>query len=319
MEVNNCPGVALLIPCYNGLQHLPALLESAAKVERGFDEIIVYDDASSEALPFDPTERFPDIRFYQGNINRGAGYARNRLMELATSDYIHFHDIDDTEIPVDFLTKLLPHLSSDTVVFSSWQTYWSDASQPKRYDYPTLESVTDFCEYFLRNHVHVNATIFPRELSLKVKFDEDFRVFEDLLFNIRLSQEKIKYRHVNTVVVNHKKNQKSTLGQIKQQKLQEYYAKYCQRCREFLPHQYHKAIGKIALYHAWNSCVQGFDRECDLAIAAARQCGALNYDQFGKIAGIIAPILGINNTFKIRRWWFNRRVKQHLTRSQPLL
>jgi glycosyltransferase involved in cell wall biosynthesis len=308
MSEANCSNVAMLIPCFNGLQHLPQLLESANQLERGFDEIIVYDDASTEPFPFNPNEKFPRVKFYRGEINGGAGYARNRLIELATADYIHFHDIDDVEIPKNFLTELAPYLNPNTVVFSSWQIEWLDARGSKLYDYSNFDNAMDLCEYLLHNHIHINATIFPRNLALKVKFDEDFRALQDLLFNIRLAQAGATYRHVDRVITKHTKNAQSTTSRMKQQKFQEYYAKYCQRCREILPEHYYPTIGEIALYYAWNSCLKGFDKECELAISVAQECGNLNYAQFGRTVRLLAPWLGMSNTLKLRRWWSKYKI-----------
>lgn len=318
MNTKELPSIALLIPCFNGIQHLPKLIENASQLNRGFDEIIVYDDASTKPFPFDPTDKFPEIKFHRGEINGGAGYARNRLMELASADYIHFHDIDDPEIPGNFLTELTPYLSPNTVVFSSWQIQWLDGRETKLYDYKGFDKVEDFCEYFLHHHVHMNAAIFPKNLALKVKFDEDFRALQDLLFNIRLAQSGAVFRHVSNVVAKHQKNAESTISRMKQQKFQEYRARFCQRCLEILPKRYHPAIGKISLYHAWNSCLQGFNNESKLAIAVARQCGELNYSQFGKTVALIAPLLGLSKTFEIRRWWFNKHVSIQNGQNQYL-
>ena len=299
----NRPSIALLIPCFNGLQYLPQLMENVKALEQGFDEIIVFDDASTEPFLFDPTTAFPEIKFYQGEVNGGAGHARNRLIELATTDYIHFHDIDDVEIPRNFLAELSPYLSANTVVFSSWHIQWSDNRQPKLYNYCGFNETQDFRAYFLRHHIHMNAAIFPRELALRVKFDEDFRAVQDLIFNVRLAQAGAAYHHVGTVIAKHTKNSESTISRMKQQKFQEYRAKYCQRCRDILPERYHPMIGEIALYHAWDSCLQGFDQECELAISVAEQCGELNYAQFGRLVQLLAPWFGLSNTLKLRRWW----------------
>lgn len=304
------PSVALLVPCFNGLQHLPALLESACRMKRGFDEIIVYDDASTEAIPFSPTVEFPEIKFYRGEKNGGAGHSRNQLMELATTEYVHFHDIDDTEIPSNFLTELSPYLSANTVVFSSWKTHWFDHEPTTLYDYPDFEAITDFRGFFLKKHVHMNATIFPRNLALSVKFEEDFRTsVEDLLFNVSLAQAGAQYRHVGTVIAKHERHSSSTTIMMKRKQFQSYRARYSQRCREILPEAYHATIGEIALYHAWESCLSRFDEECELFIVAARQCGKLNCSQFGRTASGLSRLLGLSRTFKLRRWWFNRLSK----------
>lgn len=307
MKVNSSPSVALLIPCFNGIQYLPRLMENIAQVDQGFSEIIVYDDASTESFPFNPVSEFPEIKFIQGKVNHGSGYARNRLMEVATADYLHFHDIDDTDIPSNFLTELLPYLTPNTAVFSSWKIEYLDNKPPKLYDYEKFNEIDDFTEYFVRHHVHLNASIFPRTAALNVKFDEDFRIFQDLVFNIRLANSGVTYKHIGTVITTHQKNSKSTLSRVKQSDFALQRARYCQRCLDILPQRYSPIIGEIALYYAWDAYLNGFDKESEVILSVAKKCGKLNYQQFGKTVELIAPWLGLRNAFKLRRWWFNKQ------------
>ena len=228
--------VALLIPCFNGLHHLPALLDEVSKADDIFDEIIVYDDASTEQLPFRASEKFPHIQFYRSNVNRGSGHARNRLIELSNSQYLHFHDIDDTYFPKNFLSGLKPYLTPDTVAFSSWEIHWHDKEQNvQKYDYPEFTKVSDFCDFFTKGHIHLNAAIYPRGVALSTKFNEEFRVMQDLIFNIDLACNKVKFRHNPAITTRHFKNSASTLGQIQPEIFLDYRIKYCRYCLENLP------------------------------------------------------------------------------------
>jgi glycosyltransferase involved in cell wall biosynthesis len=92
--------IALCIPAYNAEHHLPRLLASAHRQTVPFDEILVYDDAS--------TDRTAEIavamgaRVIRGRDNRGCSFGRNRLAEQASAEWIHFHDADDELYP-DFV------------------------------------------------------------------------------------------------------------------------------------------------------------------------------------------------------------------------
>lgn len=301
---NGEPSVSLLIPCYNGLDHLPRLLESAAKVDGGFDEIVVYDDASTLPFPFQPEEKFPEIRFCRGHSNGGAAFARNRLIDLACSDYIHFHDIDDVEFPRDFLKILRAHLAPNVVTFSSWEILRPNDGEVTLYDYADFATVTDFRDYFLRNHIHMNAAIYPRDLAARIGFDEDFRTsVEDLIFNIRLADAEADFRHVDGVVARHRKDPASTISRMNRKQFQLYRAKFCERCRDILPANYHSQVSNIALYFAWESLQLGFDRECDLLIDVAEDCGSADFGQFGKKTEIVASLIGLRAALRLRRWW----------------
>ncbi len=298
--------VALLIPCFNGLQHLPALLEQVEKADDKFNEIIVYDDASTEPLPFKPEEKFPHVRFHQGEVNKGSGFARNRLIELSTSNYLHFHDIDDTYFPSNFLSGLKPHLKPNTVVFSSWEIHWPDHHKEiQKFDYPNFNSVEDFCKFFIRGHIHLNAAIYPRDIALKTKFNEGFRVMQDLVFNIDLACNGAKFLHNADVVTRHTKNELSTLGKIQSDKFLDYRVKYCQYCLQKLPKHLSPLMRDSTLHFAWNAYLQNSDRQANALIDAAKQSGPLQYTQFGKVVSSLAPLIGLKNALRIRKSWFN--------------
>lgn len=298
--------VALLIPCFNGMHFLPELLQNVNQLDDGFDEIIVYDDASTEPFPFDPTNRFPEVKFHRGTVNRGAAHARNQLLEFARSDYIHFHDIDDTFIPKDFLTVLQPHLDENVVAFSSWEIYWDSKDQDITvFDYPQFEQVDDFCEFFIRSHIHLNAAIYPRKLALEAKFDEELRLMEDLLFNTKISCAGATFIHEKTVFARHIKNKNSTLGRTQLRKFFQYRVLYCQYCKKVLPPKYYDSMGKATLNYAWDACLKGLDSEYKQLIQVARSFGEPTYKQFGTIACRLAPLIGLDWTFQLRRLWFN--------------
>jgi glycosyltransferase involved in cell wall biosynthesis len=311
MQNQQSKSVALLIPCFNGLHFLPELLQQLEDAEEYFDEIILYDDASTEPFPFDPEQKFPQIQFHRSPVNKGAAHARNQLLKLASCDYVHFHDIDDPYIPKNFLSDLKPHLQENIVAFSSWETHWNNPKHEiTKFDYPNFEQIQDFCEFLINSHIHLNAAIYPRQLALAAQFNEELRLMQDLLFNLKLACLGATFVHEEKVVTKHIKNQNSTLGKTQLKTLFQYRILYCQACKEVLPIQYYPAMGRATLYYAWDACLKNLDDEYKKLIHVAKEFGELEYQQFGSVVSLLAPYLGLDITFHLRRWWFTMSSKQ---------
>jgi glycosyltransferase involved in cell wall biosynthesis len=91
------PTVTLAIPAYNAAWCLPRLLASAHKQTIPFDEILVYDDCSSDATSDVALSMGATV--IRGEKNIGCSAARNILLSRAKSEWIHFHDADDELLP----------------------------------------------------------------------------------------------------------------------------------------------------------------------------------------------------------------------------
>lgn len=85
--------LALCIPAYNAKDYLPRLLESAKRQLIPFDEILVYNDCSSDDT--EEVATFYGAKVINGDINRGCSYGKNVLAKATSCDWIHFHDADD--------------------------------------------------------------------------------------------------------------------------------------------------------------------------------------------------------------------------------
>ncbi len=93
--------LALCIPAYNAANYLPRILESAKNQLIPFDEILVYDDCSTDntaevAMSF-------GAKVINGDINKGCTWGRKILADNVKSTWIHFHDADD-DMDITFTT-----------------------------------------------------------------------------------------------------------------------------------------------------------------------------------------------------------------------
>ena len=84
--------ISVIIPVYNGEKWVAQCIENMLCQSYKELEIIVIDDGSTDATA-EIAARYPVRLFRQEN--RGLSATRNRGIEEATGDYIHFMDVDD--------------------------------------------------------------------------------------------------------------------------------------------------------------------------------------------------------------------------------
>lgn len=104
--------VSILIPLYNCEDLIDKSIESIPV--RDDIEIIVLDDCSSDNS-FNIVKKYKNIRLYQNKTNLGIGLTRQKLLDLATGEYIFWLDSDDYLYTENFI-KVLDKLSDYDIV-----------------------------------------------------------------------------------------------------------------------------------------------------------------------------------------------------------
>jgi glycosyltransferase involved in cell wall biosynthesis len=123
--------VSLCIPHRNRVSYLKELLLSALSAKSQFNEIIIYDDASTET----ETLRFlrsiakseKNVRVIFGQKRKGPGHARNVLAKNANSDYLLFID-DDNLLVAQAFDRIRPLLTGESDIIVSPLIKFEDAS-----------------------------------------------------------------------------------------------------------------------------------------------------------------------------------------------
>lgn len=94
--------VSVIMPSYNAAKYAERALDSVFQQTYRDVEIVVVDDHSSDGTQ-ELIQKYADIhqeiRFVPLEKNMGAGYARNKALELAEGQYVAFLDCDDEWIP----------------------------------------------------------------------------------------------------------------------------------------------------------------------------------------------------------------------------
>jgi glycosyltransferase involved in cell wall biosynthesis len=170
--------VSLLVPLSTGsTRYLAGLRDGIAQQTRPFDEIIMYDDLSSDRA-FEVARQF-GFEVTRGTIRRGPAGARNELLKAATGDIVHFHDHDDPLHP-EFLERMLPHTVSNG--FSACWFNKIDNGKTLIHKYPLTAEANPY-ELVFSSYVHVNAMLIDRALAMRSGgFDEELTLCEEKFF-----------------------------------------------------------------------------------------------------------------------------------------
>jgi glycosyltransferase involved in cell wall biosynthesis len=103
------------MPVYNGEQFLEQAIQSALGQSFADFELILSDNASTDRTPEickAYAARDPRVRYYRGDINRGASWNFNHVFGLARADYFKWAAADDTFEP-QFLERCFEALERE--------------------------------------------------------------------------------------------------------------------------------------------------------------------------------------------------------------
>jgi glycosyltransferase involved in cell wall biosynthesis len=195
--------VTLCIPAFNAAAYLPTLLSSAFAQNPPFNEILVYDDCSSDNT-IAIAESY-GARVIRGNVNRGCSYGKNQLASHAKSDWLHFHDADDDLYPnfgKAVNNWIISHGNNYDVLLLSFNYF--DASSGKLlatavHDNDELHA--DALKYAI-NHKIVNFGVYKRLAFLNVggfDLDPDVLYNEDNALHQHLAKSNLKFDALSEV------------------------------------------------------------------------------------------------------------------------
>ena len=185
------PTLALCIPAYNATGFLGRLLASARAQTVPFDEIWVYDDASTDGT--DALARELGAQVVRGDANAGCSHGKNVIAARCTSTWLHFHDADDTLEP-HFVATARPWMEradAPDVVFFNYRTLEDETEHPlgtREFDGTALRA--DALGYCLAEQINPFCGLYRREPFLAAGgWDEDFQVLqsEDQAGHLRLA------------------------------------------------------------------------------------------------------------------------------------
>jgi len=194
--------IALCIPAYNAAWCLPRLLKSAKNQLKPFDEILVYNDCST-----DETEKVA-IKYgatvVNGLENKGCSFGKNKLAEIAKSDWIHFHDADDELLP-NFITTMKPWMQlSEKLDILLLNFEYKDFATCKTLGHANYhrESLLAESMNFILTHKIVNFALVKRKSFIKIGgfvTDQNVLYNEDRAFYCKAAINNLLFDYENTI------------------------------------------------------------------------------------------------------------------------
>lgn len=177
--------VQILIPCYNGSKTIQRCLESALKQTYKDIEIIFLDDCSTDNTA-EIAKKY-NIRYYKNDINLGRGGSRNKLLDLATSEYCCWLDADDYMLPdkikkqINYITynNKCNFLATEMYDMTSNMIVGAGGNKAHMMNSLTLETLRK------SNCINHPTVMFRLETAKKIRFKDNMKFNEDWDFYIR--------------------------------------------------------------------------------------------------------------------------------------
>lgn len=127
--------VALIIPTYNRSSLIGETIMAALNQRRQFDEIIVIDDGSTdETQSVVATYLGRACLIYEKTKNQGVQRARNRGVEVSSSDFVCFCDSDDLLQPefLDVVCRFLETVPAANLIYGNFKNFSSEGCRPDK-------------------------------------------------------------------------------------------------------------------------------------------------------------------------------------------
>src|ERR1700744_4615324 len=187
------PTVCVVIPAYNSEATLLRALNSVAAQTYAPSEILVVDDASSDATPSLVKDyRQAVVTLVSMQTNVGASGARNQGVKLASSDLVAFLDADDEWLPTKLEKQIKLILANQNSTFCSCGSSLISPDGSNLGDIYRGQAVTTGPEAWkalLRdNYVTTpSVLVWRRHLLALGGFNESLKIAEDQDMWIRLA------------------------------------------------------------------------------------------------------------------------------------
>jgi glycosyltransferase involved in cell wall biosynthesis len=236
--------IAILIPCYNASGFLPELFNGIRAQTVPFNEIICYDDCSTDNTAEVAKEL--GAKVIKGIENKGPAFGRNRLIEATKCKWVHFHDADDLIDP-KFVEIMLGFIKdSQTQLLCNAHVLERNNRSAKAGDinYVSLSETDDKLSYFIDNVGFASIGLYSTSALKTIQgFRENIKTNEDPDLHIRLVQSGFNIENVPHYLVTKLEHQTSFSHQNWMKCLEDKMVCYESYLVDF-PEKYHLQIGK---------------------------------------------------------------------------
>lgn len=303
----------MCIPAYNAAAYVPALLESAWRQEIAFDEVLVYDDCSTDNTS--EVARAHGATLIRGDVNRGCSFGKNRLARETNCEWIHFHDADDVLLPN--FTRLAQAwmrepAAPDVVLFDyeyrDYQT--AELISVRRFDDDRLRR--DPLAYAIQEQINPFCGLYRTASFLRVGgYDLDPAVLynEDVAFHIRLAAAGLTFRAEPTVcLVNYRVP--GSMSRANQVKCALAHFHVMRRTAERVDRKYHTMVAERLWHNAATAATYSDWETARASVRLAVRLGARRPAKASPSFRLLAGLTPVGAVFA--REWAVRLLKPQL-------
>lgn len=239
------PLVSVIMPVYNAEETVESSIHSVLNQSYEQLELILVNDGStddSDKICKKLAEKDDRIRYWKQK-NSGPSSARNKALELAKGDYITFLDSDDNFLETAIETMV--SYEADLVI-ANYKNVTQNHSETNKKEkvsslagtYSKEQLLAHYGLLFQTNLVHyLWHKLYKADLLKQIRFDETIKIGEDLLFNIAYLSQINDVEIINDIVVDHTKDNYSSLTKSFQPNLLDYRKTIFNESRSFLIQQ----------------------------------------------------------------------------------
>lgn len=195
----NNPLVSVIIPNFNRADVIMRAVGSALRQTHSELEVIVVDDASSNAAEMAASLKSIEdsrVQMIRHEVNQGGAAARNTGVAAARGDCIAFLDSDDEWLP-EKIEKQLQNASQQTddkwLIYSQSGVLTTQGSEVRRGVMPMLgirpdEAIGDYL-FAGRGWLQTSSMLLPTKLARECLFNPALRRHQDYDFLLRLEAQ----------------------------------------------------------------------------------------------------------------------------------
>ena len=205
--------LSFIIPVYNGEKYIKRCLDKVLRIDLKKEVIVINDGSQDQTLRL--LEEYAEkITLINLDANYGVSHARNLGLERATGDYVAFIDVDD-DFEVDMHIKLLNKMLRDNAEigicrFDHVMPNGQIIKVEKLLDFDNPPQSEVIKKYLLNRFIHaVWTSVYQAELAKSIKFEEQIKLGEDRLYQLKALLKAKKTCFVNEVLYHYVKNDSS--------------------------------------------------------------------------------------------------------------
>jgi glycosyltransferase involved in cell wall biosynthesis len=211
---------SIIITSFNQREFIRDAVDSALSLSADDREIIVVDDASTDASQDVLGGYYKSIRFLPLEINRGRSGARNHGAAVATGDYLVFLDGDDVFAPwaMSVYRRVVqakhPNLIISPMLWFSGPLPDVGSTPP-----PSQIRAVEYPDYLQKDRpfgVSASSVVVDRQSFQRMRgWSEDLAVLEDQDFVMRLGESGRTVHVLSPPTTFHRKHPGQTINQVR--------------------------------------------------------------------------------------------------------